>query len=54
VTESSPEKLDHRHVGIPAIPGVRGAGLFFTGLEGVAGSNTEQLDTEQLSGRKQQ
>jgi hypothetical protein len=54
VTESSPEKLDYRHVGIPAIPSVRGADLFFSGLEGVARSNTEQLDTEQLSGRKQQ
>jgi hypothetical protein len=46
-------KRDYRHVGIPAIPSVRGADLLFSGLEGVAGSNPEQLDTEQLSGRRQ-
>ena len=35
---------------IPAIPSVREADLFFSGLEGVARSNSEQLDIEQLSG----
>jgi hypothetical protein len=31
-------------------PGVREADLFFSGLEGVAHSNPEQLDIKQLSG----
>ena len=39
---------------IPAIPSVREADLFFSGLEGVARSNPEQLDIEQLSGGRQQ
>jgi hypothetical protein len=54
VTESSPEKLDYRRVGIPAIPSVRGADLFFSGLEGVARSNPERLDIVQLCGKWQQ
>jgi hypothetical protein len=37
-------------VGIPAIPSVREADLFFSGFVGVMGSNPEQLDMEQLSG----
>ena len=43
----SPDKRDYRQVEIPAIPSVREAELFFSGLEGVARSNPEQLDIEQ-------
>src|SRR5258707_171541 len=39
---------------ITAIPSVWEADLFFSGLEGVARSNPEQLDIEQLSGGRQQ
>ena len=49
-----PVKRRYRNVGIPAIPSVREADLFFSGLEGVARSNPEQLDIEQLSGGRQQ
>ena len=38
---------------IPAIPSVQEADLSFSGLEGVARSNPEQLDIEQLSGKRQ-
>ena len=50
----SPEKRGYRHVEIPAIPSVREADLFFSVLEGVARSNPEQLDIQQLSGGRQQ
>jgi len=51
---SSPDKRDYRQVEIPAIPSVREADLFFAGIEGVARSNPERLDIEQLSGGRQQ
>ena len=47
-------KRGYRQVEIPAIPSVQEADLFFSGLEGVARSNPEQLDIEQLSGGRQQ
>ena len=53
-TGPSPEKRRYRQVEIPTIPSVREADFFFSGLEGVARSNPEQLDIEQLSGGRQQ
>ena len=44
---------DYRQVEIPAIPSVQEVDLSFSGLEGVARSNPEQLDIEQLSGTRQ-
>ena len=44
-----PEKRGYRQVEIPAIPSVQQADLSFSGLEGVARSNPEQLDIEELS-----
>jgi hypothetical protein len=51
ITISSPEKRRYRQVEIPAIPSAREAD--FSGLEEVACSNPEQLDIEQLSGKRQ-
>jgi hypothetical protein len=48
-----PDKRSYRQVEIRAIPSVREADLFFSGLEGLACSNPEQLDIEQLSGKRQ-
>jgi hypothetical protein len=48
-----PEKRGYRQVEIPPIPSVQEADLSFSGLEGVARSNPEHLDIEQLSGGRQ-